>query len=176
MTLGRRIFFALCFSYYEPSNFSNLAKLVRISLLVFLSSCASSRTADIHSGHAGSTELSLAAPVVTLNDGNCLSFSTTIFSQDSVYASWYEEKPDTVLNKADIKEIRFKNRAKGLWLGFLIGITPGAIIYGTAGLHKNDSRLRNEGLWIGGIGALVGIGFSHDAAPTDTIFFIKTKN
>ncbi len=94
-------------------------------------------------------------------------------TKDSIYASWYDQKADTVLAMVRVREIRYKNMAKGMWLGFLIGLTPGAIIYATAGFEKkqDEDKRRVEGIWLGAVGTLVGVGFSHDAAPTDTIIF-----
>ena len=141
-------------------------------IVLYFVSCATTRHVDMGAKAEPIIPIQIASPTVLMNDNTKLFFDRIRITPDSVYGYW--DDADTIINSASIKEIRFKNLAKGMLLGFLIGLSPGVIIYSTAGFEKKDEdKRKTEGIWLGAIGALVAVGFSHDAAPTDTIVFKK---
>lgn len=159
-------------------NSSSLTMHTFIFLIVpcFIS-CASSRPVHIGAKAEPIVPIEIASPIVLMSDSTKLFFDRIRVTSDSVYGHWDGVNTDTIINTRSIKEIRFKNLAKGMLAGFLIGLSPGVITYSTAGFGKkeNEDQRRTEGIWLGVIGALVAVGFSHDAAPTDTIIF-RTEN
>jgi hypothetical protein len=105
-------------------------------------------------------------------------FRRVIVTRDTTYGTAYTAISDTLIRTSSIREVYFKNGRKGMIIGFFIGISPGVIICASAaGLNdkKDVKEKRSEGAWLGAFGALIGVGFSHDAAPTDTIVFRSKK-
>ena len=150
---------------------------VFLSVIFFICSCASSRTIDLRAEHEQSSEIIFlresGSPTLLMIDNTRITFNRVRITRDSTYGYRYGQA-DTVFSTRLLKEVRYKNAAKGMLLGFLIGLSPGVIIYSTAGFEKKDEdKRKTEGIWLGAIGALVAVGFSHDAAPTDTIVFKK---
>ncbi len=146
-----------------------------LSFVFFIFSCASSRHVDIGAKAEPIVPIEIASPIVLMSDSTKLFFDRIRVTPDLVYGQWDGVNTDTIISTGSIKEIRFKNLSKGMFAGFLIGLSPGVITYSTAGFGKkeNEDQRRTQGIWLGIIGALVAVGFSHDAAPTDTIVFGK---